>query len=165
MGVMWRNQRAVLSVVLVGLVTTVGFLAGCGGVQVNEPPGAPGSGAPATTAAPAGPMAITLIRSGGIAGVHQTVVVDASGNWTYTDQRKGQSEKGTFTPEQLAKLAQLATDPRLAGELQGGSSTVCNDAFQYMLTIGDQMYRFEDCGQSRPAVQAILGVIAAATPL
>ena len=152
-----------LSVVLFGLVTTVGFLAGCGGVKVNEPPAA-SSAAPATSA-PAGPMTITFTRSGGIAGVHQTVVIDASGNWTYTDQRKGQSEKGTLTPAQLAQLAQLATDPRVAEEVRGGGTSVCNDAFQYALTIGNQMYRFEDCGQSRPAVQAILSVIAEATPL
>jgi hypothetical protein len=169
MGVMWKEPRPVPAVVLVGLITAAGLLAGCGGVKVNEPPATPGSGASATSApatVPAGPMTITLIRSGGIAGVHETVVIDASGDWTYTDQRKAQSQKGTFTPAQLAQLAQLATDPRLAEEVRGGGSTsVCNDAFQYMLTIGGQMYRFEDCGQSRPAVQAILGVIAGATPL
>jgi hypothetical protein len=134
---------------------------------VNEPPTAPSSGAPAaTTAPPAGPLTITLTRSGGIAGVRETVVIDASGNWTYTDLRKAQSQKGTFTAAQLAQLAQLVTDPRLAGEMRaGGSAGVCADAFQYSLTIGGQMYRFEDCGQSRPAVQAILGVIAEATPL
>jgi len=163
MWVMWKNPRALSAVVLVGLVAAVGLLAACGGVTVNEPPTA-SSGAPATTA-PAGPMTITLTRSGGIAGVHETIVIDTSGNWTYTDQRKAQSQKGTFTPAQLAQLAQLATDPRLAQEMGGGGTSVCNDAFQYALTIGGQMYRFEDCGQSRPAVQAILGVIAEATPL
>lgn len=162
MNVMWKTPR---TGVLVALLAVAGLLAGCGGVTVNEPPAAPSSAAPVTTMPPAGPMTITLTRTGGIAGVQETVVIDAAGNWTYTDKRKGQSQKGTFTPAQLAQLAQFAADPQLRDQVRGGATSVCNDAFNYLLTIGGQTYRFDDCGQSRPAVQAILGVIAEATPL
>jgi hypothetical protein len=158
MGVMWKSPRAIF--VVVGVITVVG-LGGCGGVDVNEPPSVPATSAPAP-----GSLTFSLTRTGGIAGVNEMVVIDASGNWTYTDQRKGQSQKGQLTAAQLAQLGQLALDPRIPQELADKGTTVCSDAFQYTLTIGGgRMYRFEDCGQSRPAVQAVLAVIADATPV
>jgi hypothetical protein len=159
MGAMWKSARVVVAVTVVGVSVAIG-LSGCGGADVKEPPGAP-----ATTAAAPGPLTITVTRTGGIAGVNEMVVIDASGNWTYTDQRQGKSQKGQFTAAQMAQLGQAALDPRLAQEVRDKATTVCSDAFQYDLTVAGQTYRFEDCGQARPAVQAVLAAIAEVTPL
>jgi hypothetical protein len=159
---MRTTSRLIHSAFLPGLITAAGLLAACGGVEVNDPPAAPAPSVPATAV---GSLTMTLTRSGGIAGVQEMVIVDAAGNWTYTDQRKEQSLKGTFTPAQMVQLSQLALDPRLADEVRNRGTGVCNDGFQYSLTVGSQNYSFDDCGEARPAVQALLGVIAEATPL
>jgi hypothetical protein len=59
----------------------------------------------------------------------------------------------------VLQLAQLASDPRVAQEVLMSSGTVCNDAFHYTLAVGAQSATFEECGQPRPAVQAMLTFI------
>jgi hypothetical protein len=149
--------------VLGGVLVVTGLLAGCatptnsaGGAPATSPSAAPPS---ATTPAATGLLSVSLTRSGGIAGVNQSIVIGADGTWTYTDKRSGATSSGQFTPAQVVQLAQLASDPRVAQEVLMSSDTTCNDAFHYTLAVGTQSATFEECGQPRPAVQAMLTFI------
>jgi hypothetical protein len=153
-------------IALGGVLVVTGLLAGCA-TPTNS---AGGTGSPAATQPSASDLpsasvaalpSVSLTRSGGFAGVNQTIVISADGTWTYTDKRSNATSSGQFTPAQLVQFAQLALDPRLAQEaLQTASGPVCNDAFQYTLAVGSQSASFEDCGQSRPAVKAVLSFVA-----
>jgi hypothetical protein len=146
-----------------GVLVVTGLLAACA-TPTKTPGGAP---APDSTAAPSatasaattGLPGVSLTRSGGFAGVNQTIVIGADGSWTYTDTRASTTTSGQFTPAQVVQLAQLALDPRVAQEVLISSDTVCSDTFHYTLAVGAQSATFEDCGQSRPAVQAMLTFI------
>jgi hypothetical protein len=118
------------------------------------------SDSPATPAAPASAatpqqspptnLSITIRKSGGIAGVNETLVVDAQGNWTRTT-KAGATTSGKLTADQLAQAAKLATDPRLIAEAQTPQSpTNCADAFLYTVTIGPATVSFSDCGSGSP---------------
>jgi hypothetical protein len=149
--------------VLGGALVVTGLLAGCA-TPTNSPGGAPATSPfvvppSATASATTGQLSVSLTRSGGIAGVNQTIVIGADGTWTYTDKRSGATSSGQFTPAQVLQLAQLASDPRVAQEVLTSSGPVCNDAFHYTLAVGSQSATFEECGQSRPAVQAMLTFI------
>jgi hypothetical protein len=152
-------------IALGGVLVVVGLLAGCA-TPTSTPGDAPGPGSsgapPSATASGAGTSlpGVTLTRSGGLAGVNQTIVIGADGAWTYADRRSSATSSGQFTPAQVVQLAQLALDPRVAQEVLMSSGTVCNDTFHYTLSIGAQSATFEDCGQPRPAVQAMLNFIA-----
>lgn len=153
-----------MRIALGGVLVVMGLLAGCA-TPTSTPGDAPGSGssgAPpaATTSAATGPPGVSLTRSGGIAGVNQTIVIGADGAWTYTDKRSSATSSGQFTPAQVMQLAQLILDPRVAQEVLMSSGTVCNDTFDYTLAVGAQSTTFEDCGEDRPAIQAMLTFIA-----
>lgn len=96
-------------------------------------------------------MSITIRKSGGIAGVNDTLVVDAQGHWTRTSKTGG-TKTGQLTPEQLAQAAKLATDPRLIAEAQAPppSPTNCADAFVYAVSIGSATVSYSDCGAGSP---------------
>ena len=95
-------------------------------------------------------MTITIRKSGGIAGVNDTIVVDAQGHWTRTS-KSGTTKTGQLTPEQLAQAAKLATDPRLVAEAQTPQSTTnCADAFIYAVSIGPATVSYSDCGSGSP---------------
>jgi hypothetical protein len=159
-GDMMRVSRWTLTFSLAGLFAA-GLLAGCGD---NNTPGTPTPGQTTAAPAPVG-QTVTVQRTGGIAGVSEMIVIGADGAWTFTDQKSGKTEKGQLTPAQLMQLAQLALDPRVGAEAQASAAAVCNDAFQYAITAGDQSYRFEDCGQDKPALKALLTLITGSTPL
>ena len=62
-------------------------LAGCGGAAVTESPSAPAT-ASAPAASDASPSAITITRTGGIAGMHDEVVI-APDNSAHVTQKSG----------------------------------------------------------------------------
>ena len=108
----------------------------------------PGPAATAGTS-PAANLTITIRKSGGIAGVNETLVVDAQGRWTRTT--KTGTSTGQLTQAQLAQAAKLATDPRLIAEAQTKQSTAgCADAFVYAVTIQSVTITYSDCGSGSP---------------
>ncbi|HZM76107.1 MAG TPA: hypothetical protein VFC19_10290 [Candidatus Limnocylindrales bacterium] len=148
---MWVARTATLILLLVAGCTT----------PAAEPTPSDSPAAPATTAAPQSPatvnLTITIRKTGGIAGVNDTLVVDAKGNWTRTT--KSGTKTGQLTPEQLAQAAKLATDPRLIAEAQTPQpSTNCADAFVYAVSIGTATVTYSDCGSgsSPPATTALV---------
>jgi hypothetical protein len=93
-------------------------------------------------------LSITIRKSGGIAGVNDTLVIDAKGQWSRTT-KAGTRSSGQLTTEQLAQVAKLATDPRLITEAQTlQSPNNCADAFNYAVSIGSATVSFSDCGSS-----------------
>lgn len=117
-------------------------LAGC--ARTDAPPAT----LPQVTALPA--TEVVLVKSGGIAGVKDTVTVRPDGHWTKTD-RTGASQEGRLADADLARLRQLATDPRLATEATDtkGPDT-CADGFAYRLTVGPAESGYVDCGPAAP---------------
>ena len=84
-------------------------------------------------------MPVSVSRTGGIAGIKETITVDATGKWT----KAGNS--GRLTVEQSQQLQQLAANPNLvreAGETR--AQTKCADAFNYTVTAGSVTVQYVD---------------------
>ncbi|WP_431877195.1 hypothetical protein [Micromonospora marina] len=99
---------------------------------------------------------VVLVKSGGIAGVRDTVTVRPDGHWTKTD-RTGASQEGRLAVADFARLQRLATDPRLAAEATATENPDnCADGFTYRLTVGPAESGYVDCGPAarQPAVTA-----------
>ena len=150
---MWVARTATLILLLVAGCTTP-VTEPTPSDSTNTAPTSPG--APAATATPPNPgtspatnLSITIRKSGGIAGVNETLVVDAQGRWTRTT--KTGTSTGQLTQAQLAQAAKLATDPRLIAEAQTKQSTAgCADAFVYAVTIQSVTITYSDCGSGSP---------------
>jgi hypothetical protein len=131
----------------VGLLVAVGVIAGCAshhsGSGSGGGTGHASSGGPASSTAPL--PQIMLQRSGGFAGLKDTVSVDPQGAWNVTN-RAGTRSSGALTAEQLTTVRTLATDPRLADEAgRTRPPTRCRDAFTYQLTVGGTRIEYVDC--------------------
>ncbi|WP_141714917.1 protealysin inhibitor emfourin [Micromonospora rhizosphaerae] len=109
------------------------------------------------SATPAAQVArLVLEKSGGIAGVRDTVTVEPDGRWTVVD-RSGASRTGQLSAADLERLRQLAADPRLAAETGSTTKpTSCADSFTYLLTVDGTTTGYVDCptDASRPAATA-----------
>jgi hypothetical protein len=139
---------------LVGLVGT-----SC--ATTSTPPGdVPSEGVAASGSGAALP-AITLRRTGGIAGVSDTVTVDPGGAWTATD-KAGRRRTGRLTADQIAQVRALAVDPRLAAEARRSPGpSRCQDAFQYAVTAGATTVTYVDCPSDErpPAAEALVAAL------
>jgi hypothetical protein len=154
-----NGQYGVMSRIRIPLgigLLLVGLLAGCA-TPTGTPSGSPNGPAGSSTAATL--PGLSLTRTGGFAGVNQTLTVTANGSWTYTDKKTNATETGQFTPAQLGQLAQLAADPRLTSEALQSSNRTCTDAFQYTITVGTMNATVQDCAEDRPAARALLGFL------
>jgi hypothetical protein len=109
---------------------------------------------------------VSLIRTGGFAGVHDEVTIGADGSWTVTD-RTGTSRTGRLTDQQRDALRRLAADPRLVQEptrTQGPSR--CADVYNYVLTVNGRRISFIDCptDDNRPLASiALIELVTRAT--
>jgi hypothetical protein len=116
------------------------LLTGCASTT-GSPEDSPAS-SPAKSA-----VAITIEKTGGIAGVRDTIQIDASGNWTRSD-KAGKTSTGKLTASQVAELQALAADPKLASEAAAAAQaapTKCSDTFNYAISAGPVVLRFNDC--------------------
>jgi hypothetical protein len=133
---------------------------------------APSAATGAPPAAPGSPPRITVRRTGGFAGVEESLVVRPDGVWAWgggsrgADQR-GAPRSGRLTAAQRAELARLATSPALAREArQKPSPPQCADGFNYALTVGAMSVSWVDCDPAiPPTAVAITNLLATATPL
>lgn len=122
----------VAAATLAALLTTI---AGC--AQAGSTPADPATAPPA--------VQVVLTKSGGIAGLKDTVTVTPDGHWTKVD-RSGASRTGQLTAADLDRLRRLAADPRLTAEATAtGPATMCADAFTYQLTVGPTTTGYVDC--------------------
>jgi hypothetical protein len=145
---------------------TASSLATSGGVSPSAPSLPGGSGATTTRGVP-GTSGVTISRTGGIAGVQQTIVIAADGSWTYTDGRDGSTQQGKLTTAQREDIDRLAGDPAIVAESRAKASTArCSDGFIYTIGLGEISTRYEQCGATkRPATDQLLAAVLQATPL
>lgn len=143
----------------------------------TAPSGAPVTPAPGSTAAPTAPeptpsksstarpgpapttARVVLTRSGGIAGVGDTITVEPRGAWTVIN-RSGKRRTGSLTVAQRSQLRQLTNDPRLADEaLKPPGGTDCRDVFTYTLSTGAYRVTFTDCSTDSDRPAAALAIV------
>ncbi|WP_344088525.1 hypothetical protein [Luedemannella helvata] len=147
------------------------LLSGCGGQKPTAPtsPDATSVVTQNATGAPPGAgmlSGITVHRTGGVAGVDETLAVTPAGAWTYRNAKTGATETGTFTPDQALALTEIASDPALPQQIADSAPKgACNDGFTYALEVSGKSYDVEDCGEVKPLVGALLAKLAEATPL
>lgn len=88
---------------------------------------------------------MVLVRSGGIAGLAETLTVEPDGRWTLVDRTEAR-RSGQIGEADLDRLRQLAGDPRLAVESgRTTGPTVCRDALTYRLSVGATEIDYIDC--------------------
>jgi hypothetical protein len=127
------RSTPVVAALLAALLTPLG---GC--AQTGEDPARDGP-----AALPA--VEVMLTKSGGIAGLTDTVTVRPDGRWTKVD-RSGASRDGQLAAADLDRLRRLAADPRLSAEAAATvPATMCADAFSYRLTVGATTTKYVDC--------------------
>jgi hypothetical protein len=111
---------------------------------------------------------VTVTRTGGIAGVSQSLRVDPNGAWIYVDRRPVAQKSGRLTGAQLSQLVSLVTRPAFAREARmPPQAGMCNDGFIYTVTVGEFTASFDDCATTgdRPTTQAVIDLLVDATPL
>lgn len=142
--------------------TTVACASGPSGSTAPAP--APSSAGSTTTGAVSAPH-ITVQRSGGFAGLKDTIDLAPSGTWTATT-KGGAQRSGELAPEQTTRIHTLAADPRIAAEAAASRPpTRCRDAFSYILTVGAVRVVFVDCpsdpGQPAASLALVKQVLSA----
>jgi len=141
-------------VALAVVVVAGGLVAGCGraaGETSVTPPAVP----------------VSMSRTGGIAGVSQSIDIAPDGTWVYTDKRMNQSERGALGPDQRLQLLRLVNDPVFSQELSkfAKPDTTCADGFHYTISTNGDARSFEDCGSTdAPTVKAAITMVTQATP-
>ena len=108
---------------------------------------------------------VTVLRTGGFAGVNDRIEVRANGRWSKVD-RAGVTRTGQLSPGQLERLTAAVRDPDLAGEkLSNASHSSCRDAYNYAVTVGALTVSYVDCptdaGRPRRAMAIVAEVLAA----
>ena len=116
-----------------------------------------GTGA-STEPSPAG-VTLSLVRSGGFAGVKDEITVDPGGTWTAAD-RAGNRRTGQLTDAQRIALQGLAADPRLRQEAaRVASPTSCADFYSYSLTVNGMRIIFVDCPNDTDRPEAAHAIV------
>jgi hypothetical protein len=139
------------------LVTVGGLAAGCGA-----------QAAPGETSATPRAVPVSMSRTGGFAGVNQSIEIAADGTWIYTDKRTNHSEKGSLNADQRIQLLRLVSDPAFGDQLVRAPKPDpgCADGFHYTINTGGEPRSFEDCGNGgdAPAVTSAIAAVTEATP-
>jgi hypothetical protein len=138
--------------------------------STTGPTSSPTPGPAATrTPSPAGGArgAVLVHRTGGFAGVDESLSVAADGSWSYGNARRGTQQSGRLTPAQRDSLQRLLAAPQLGGEANQTPSANCADGFLYTISTGSVRVAFADCGgmDEPPTASAIIELLTAATPL
>lgn len=130
------------------LVSCGAVLGGCSSAAGGPAAAASGPATAVTSAASQEARSlpqITVERSGGFAGVRDTVAVTAQGAWTTTN-RAGSQTGGRLSAAQMAEISALVADPRIAVEAQRTpGQSQCRDAFNYVLTVGTSKVSYVAC--------------------
>jgi hypothetical protein len=143
------------------VVATLVVLAGC------ARSGGTGSATPtpltSPSSAPVAAAQVTLVRTGGLPGVNDRVVVDANGAWTATDST-GKQRNGQLTAQQRDRLAQLVGSGQLAREAARPSQPArCMDAYVYTLTVGADTVGYVDCPGDATRPETAVALVALLT--
>lgn len=105
---------------------------------------------------------ITLNRSGGIAGINQTVVVQNDGTVQLIDGESAGSvtKEGRATPEQLQKLeAALQSEGWQQLDATYGGGQQIADGFTYTVVANGKTVKSYDGTQNPPALENVLSLL------
>ncbi|MFC7758460.1 protealysin inhibitor emfourin [Catellatospora bangladeshensis] len=124
--------------------------------------GDPGGTPSVATSGSAVMPSVTVVRTGGIAGVNDTFIVNPDGSWTVTD-KAGTTKSGKLNAQQAHELQRLATEPAFAAESrQQRGQTKCADAFAYKVTVtgdaGPVLVSFSDCPSDENLPQTAMAI-------
>ena len=111
---------------------------------------------------------VTVARTGGIAGVSQTLRVEPDGSWIYVDRRPVAQKTGRLAEPDFRQLVSLVTGPAFAREARMAPPVgTCSDGFIYTVTIGELTARYDDCAteSERPTTASVIDLLVDATPL
>ncbi|MGW0436583.1 protealysin inhibitor emfourin [Micromonospora sp. NPDC003197] len=141
---------------------STGSPSGPAGTSPGQPPAGASPGQP-----PAGGGAVTIVRTGGFAGVWQSLTVGSDGRWTYHDRPNDRDvETGTLTAAQQTQLRTLLGDPALAAEAaRKPGPPACADGFSYTLTTGSSTVSWLDCGDAPKTAGSVVRLLEDATAL
>jgi hypothetical protein len=110
---------------------------------------------------------VTVVRTGGFAGLTDTVTVRPDGAWQRSDKR-GPVDDGRLTAAQQSALRKLLADPRLAAEARrpAGDGGRCRDAFTYLVVTPRGLVRHTPCpgeGRTPEVAMRIVALLLGAT--
>jgi hypothetical protein len=115
------------------------------------------------------PRFVAVRRTGGFAGLSQSVGIATTGQWTYSDwHRPGAFTHGQLNRWQMRRLSVLLSDPGLEGDLWWHPRPIgCGDAFGYSVALGWGYFRggFTDCRDPGGPLAALVAAVIAFTPL
>ncbi|NJC68589.1 hypothetical protein HC031_02450 [Planosporangium thailandense] len=146
-------------------------LAACAGTNGGRAPAADPTGSavqPTNSASsPAAPdTRVVVVRSGGLAGIRDTITVEPQGQWTRVDSA-GNQHTGRLTDDDRNRLRALVGAPGLRAEAGAAATTTrCRDAYLYSLTVGSTHVSYADCpgDANRPqSAASIVGLLLKAT--
>jgi hypothetical protein len=126
---------------------------------------------PAPPGAGSGKLALaklSVTRTGGMAGVQQTVQISPDGSWVYTNKRSNGLDRGQLSTSQQQQLARLISDPGLMREARMSPAPGdCADAYHDLLTVGEATIQYDQCSASgsRPVTEQLLNFVVDVTPL
>ncbi|MBV1854680.1 protealysin inhibitor emfourin [Catellatospora tritici] len=128
------TRRHIRLFTVAAVAALLAFGAGC---ATAADPGT-GNTPESTTESPDGRVAgvaVTVEKTGGIAGVNDRVSVERDGSWVKVG-REGKQASGTLSADQLSQLQTLTADPELAKEAaRSPQPSNCRDAFNYTVTV------------------------------
>ena len=150
-----RPAAAALAGVLVALLAGL-LTAGCGGSSsgpTDEDPPAAGDGAPL----------VSLVRTGGIAGLRDEVQVSPSGQVTVTGDRSPTSTTATMAPADLARLRTALARSGFATLESDYLDRSAADAYQYAVTYQGRTVTADEGVVPeglRPVIDQLVGLLA-----
>lgn len=117
---------------------------------------ATGNPSPPTLAPTLALQPVEITRTGGIAGVHETLQISTDGHWSYDGTMP--ATEGELPASARTRLAELLADPRLPAEVAAASPGQCCDRFEYELRVGDQSYQFSEA-DTGPVLRDLIGLL------
>lgn len=108
----------------------------------------------------AGTAMVTLTRSGGIAGINETLVVQRDGALQVIEGGIGGqvTKEGRATPEQIQKL-EAALQAEGWQQLDASYGRQVPDGFAYTVVAGSKTVQTYDGAQNPPALESVLSLL------
>jgi hypothetical protein len=113
------------------------------------------------------PFPVRIERTGGFAGVDQSIAISRDGRWRYSDRRGGTVSSGHLRLWQIWALRRVLRDPALPGSLGDHPAPGCADAFQYRVVLARwlRVSTYTDCGNAPRPLARVVNTVATFTAL
>jgi hypothetical protein len=106
---------------------------------------------------------MTISRTGGIAGVMDTLQIEPNGQWSLTS-RGSTPEAGQLDVQAADQITELLANPGLDAEIAAAApNSQCADQFRYRVRLSGREFAFDDCGNVGPLLTDLLGILRAET--